>query len=63
MDLAQCETFLLAFNLYLKHKHQVCLEFKDLLNLKDAFGPVIATIFERLSCMENVPKCIYKINQ
>lgn len=55
-------SFLLAFNLYLKHKCQVYFGFKNLLNLKDVFGPVIASVFKRLSCMENVTRCTYKIS-
>lgn len=36
-------------------------EFKPLLSLKDGFGPVIGSNFKRLSCLENVTRCTYKI--
>lgn len=62
MGLAQCETSLWAFHLHLKHKRWVCFEFKDLLNLKDVFGPVVDCTFKGLNCTENVPRCIYKIS-
>lgn len=55
------DSFLPAFNLYLKQKCQEYFEFKALLNLKDGFGPLIGSSFKRLSCLENVTRCTYKI--